>query len=101
MKTIDIILKPVISEKSNKLAEKMTYVFYVNAKASKIDVKRAVKDLYGHDVDKVRMLLTPGKTKMVKKSLVFKKRQMKKAIVTMKGGKKLDVTKLSKDKPTK
>lgn len=101
MKTTDVILRPVISEKANKLAEKMIYMFYVNSKATKVDVKKAVKDLYGHDVARVQMIVTPNKTKMLKKSLVDKRKAMKKAVVKMKGGKKLDVTKIAKEKASK
>lgn len=100
MKALDIIIRPVVTEKATKLGEKMTYLFYVSRNATKIDVKQAIKELYGHDVAKVRMMLVPEKTKLMRRLIVNKRPPMKKAVITLKGGKKLDVTKMSKE-PTK
>ena len=98
MKAIDVILKPVVSEKATMLAEKFIYLFYVNKQASRVDVKRAMKELYGADVAEVKIMNTPSKSRTVKKSVVDKRSSMKKAVVTLKGKKKLDVTKMSKEK---
>lgn len=97
MKTLHTILKPIVTEKALKLGEKMSYTFYVHKKATKIDVKMAIKELYGQDVASVRMLVTPSKSKAFKKSTITKRPKMKKAIVMLKGRKKIDVTKISKD----
>ena len=98
MKAIDVILKPVVSEKATMLAEKFIYLFYVNKQATRVDVKRAMKELYGADVAEVKIMNTPSKSRTVKKSVVDKRSSMKKAVVTLKGKKKLDVTKMSKEK---
>lgn len=97
MHATDTIIKPVITEKATMLSQKMIYVFYVNAKATKVDVKNAVKELYGQDVAKVTMILSPAKKKFFRKNMVNKRSAMKKAVVTLKGKKKLDVTKISKE----
>ena len=97
MKAIDVILKPVISEKATMLAEKFIYLFYVNKQSTRIDVKNAMKELYGADVAEVKILNTPSKTRVMKKSTVDKRPSMKKAVITLKGKKKLDVTKMAKD----
>ena len=47
MKALYTIIKPIVTEKAIKLSDKMTYSFYVHSKATKIDVKMAVKELYG------------------------------------------------------
>lgn len=98
MKAIDVILKPVISEKATMLAEKFIYLFYINKQATRIDVKNAIKELYGADVAEVKIMNTPSKSRVIKKSTVDKRSSMKKAVVTLKGKKKLDVTKMSKEK---
>lgn len=97
MKSVHTIISPIVTEKATKLSEKFTYAFYVNKKATKIDVKRAIKELYGNDVDRVRIIISPTKTKMLKKSLVDKRPEMKKAMITLKGKKKMDVTKIAKE----
>ncbi len=97
MKTTDVIIRPVVTEKATRLELAMTYLFYVNTAATKVDVKNAIKSLYGHEVASVKMLRTPVKTRMMKRSLVNKKPMMKKAMITLKGKKKLDITKLAKE----
>jgi len=97
MKALHTILKPIVTEKALKLGEKMSYTFYVNKRATKVDVKMAVKELYGQDVASVRMMLTPSKSRAYKRSTITKRPKMKKAIVILKGRKKIDVTKISKD----
>lgn len=97
MQILHIIKKPVVTEKATALSAKQTYSFWVDPRATKIEVKRALKDMYGVDVDCVRMINTASKKKVVRRSIINKKSPMKKALVTLKGGKKMDVTKLLKE----
>ncbi len=97
MKATDIIIQAIVTEKANKLSEKGTYVFYVNRKAGKIEVKKAIKELYGHDAKDVKMLVTSKKMKLVRRKSIAKRPEMKKAFVSIKGGKKLDLTKPEKE----
>lgn len=97
MKAIYTIIKPIVTEKATKQGEKFTYAFYVNRSATKVSVKQAIKELYGQNAENVRMIVTPAKTKIMKRALVDKRPPMKKALVTLKGKKKLDVTKVSKE----
>jgi large subunit ribosomal protein L23 len=97
MKATSIIRSPIITEKATALAEKMTYMFYVDSRATKIDVKHAIKELYGQDVATVRSMISPVKTKLLKRSIVNKRPEMKKVMVILKGKKKLDVTKITKE----
>ena len=101
MKITDIIIRPVVTEKATRLEQAMTYMFYVNPVASKVDVKNAIKTLYGHEVASVKMLRTPVKTRVMRKSLVNKRPMMKKAMITLKGKKKLDITKFAKESSKK
>jgi large subunit ribosomal protein L23 len=97
MKALYTIIRPVITEKATKLAESQKYVFYVDPKATKIDVKHAIKEVYGVDVDKITSLITPAKKRQMKRMKVNKRGELKKVIITLKGNKKLDVTKISKE----
>lgn len=97
MKSLHTIIRPIVTEKATKLGEHFTYAFYVHNKATKIDVKKAVKEIYGHDVATVHMIVSPSKTKLMKRAIVDKRPPMKKALVTLKGKKKMDVTKIAKE----
>lgn len=100
MKALYTLIKPVVTEKAIKMGDKMIYAFYVHSSATKIDVKMAIKEAYGHEVATVKMLKTPAKKRTVKKYSVNKRPLMKKALITLKGKKKMDITKISKE-PTK
>jgi len=97
MKAVHTIISPLITEKATKLAESMTYMFYVNPHATKIEIKQAIKELYGHDVAKVRSIVTPVKQRYMRRILVNKRPEMKKVMITLKGRKKLDITKIGKE----
>ena len=56
----------------------------------------AIKELYGHEVQSVRMVKSPAKTRGSRQSVITKRPRRKKAIITLKGRKKLDVTKIAK-----
>ncbi len=97
METLYALIKPVVTEKATALSAKLKYAFWVNRKATKIDIKRAIKDAYGVDVATVHMMNTPAKTRMARRMVVDKRPAMKKAIITLKGGKKLDVGSIGKE----
>lgn len=97
MDTLYTIIKPVVTEKATALQAKLKYALWVNRNATKIDVKRAVKEIYGVDVAKVRMMNTPAKTRVARRMIVDKRPAMKKAIITLKGGKKIDPMKIGKE----
>ena len=60
MNAHDIILRPVITEKSMGGIADKTYTFKVAKNATKIDIKRAVEELFGVQVDKVNTLHVRG-----------------------------------------
>jgi large subunit ribosomal protein L23 len=97
MKALHTIIRPVVTEKATKQGEKHIYTFYVNRDATKVDVKQALKELYGHEIVSVRSVNQPVKTRVMRRCLVNKRAEMKKVYVTLKGDKKLDVTKISKE----
>ena len=59
----DIIVKPVVTEKSSMANAEGKYTFEVNKKATKIDIKNAVEKLFGVKVKEVRTITVKGKPK--------------------------------------
>ena len=104
----DIIIKPIITEKSNVEMQAGKYTFEVNKKATKVDVKRAVEKLFNGKVLKVNTINVSGKEKRVGRN-IGKTADWKKAIVSIdvnpgaeqsyltKGGKVTKVTKKYND----
>ena len=90
MNSNDIIIRPIISEKSTAFMENNKYVFEVPMKANKTMVKKAVKDIFGVQPDNVNIILMRGKRRRVRFK-VGKTAAWKKAIVTLKDGDKIDV----------
>lgn len=78
----DIIRKPVITEKSMAVMADKKYTFIVDIHANKTQVKRAVEDVFGVNVENVRTLRNIGKTKRVGVH-IGKRADFKKAIVTL------------------
>ncbi len=102
MDALNIIRKPVVTEKTALMEEKKIYAFWINPKATKIDIKLAVKELYGEEVAKVRLVKVSEKTRKLRKGSYNKRKESLKAYVTFKGKNKLDLNKFSKaDKDTK
>lgn len=88
MKLFDIIKKPIVSEKASILEMKnSTYVLEVLDNATKIDIKKAILDIYKVEIQDVRIVSTREKFKQWKKWTVIKKRAWKKAYVTLKDNK--------------
>ncbi|TVQ35249.1 MAG: 50S ribosomal protein L23 [Geminicoccaceae bacterium] len=87
----DVIKKPVITEKSTRLAENNAVVFKVRLDATKSEIKDAVEALFSVKVKKVNTLVTKGKTKLFR-GTPFQRSDEKKAIVTLEEGHSIDVT---------
>ncbi len=91
LKAYDVILSPVITEKSTLVSEANQVIFKVAPTATKKDIKAAVESLFKVKVKAVNTLVRKGKIK------VFKGRRAllsdtKKAIVTLEQGHSIDVT---------
>ncbi len=88
---IDVIKRPVISEKSTLLNEVSgRYVFEVDTKASKPEIRQAVEELFDVTVREVRTIILHGKYKRVRNAIV-KMPARKKAIVTLAKGQRIDL----------
>lgn len=90
-----ILIKPVITEKSTKLADKRnTYVFVVNKDCNKIEVKNEVERRFSVVVSNVNTATMPGKLKSrPSKGTIVKgvRSAYKKAFVTLNPGEKIDI----------
>ena len=87
----DIILSPVITEKSSLASEANQVVFKVRRDATKPEIKAAIEQLFKVKVVGVNTLLRKGKTKQFR-GVKGKQQDIKKAIVTLAEGEKIDVT---------
>ena len=84
MRLFRILKKPITTEKTSKLElANNTYVFEVSRDATKIDVKKAILELYGVSVSSVNIVNTRMKFKQGKKGPQIRKRSTKKAYVTL------------------
>jgi len=90
-----VLIKPLVTEKSNLVTEKEgKYVFVVNRTSTKDEIKKAVESYFNVTVVAVNTSITPGKvkTKMTKKGMVAgRKSAQKKAYITLKEGNSIDV----------
>lgn len=87
----DVILAPVITEKSTQGSEHNQVTFRVAKDATKPEVKAAVEELFGVKVKAVNTLNQKGKIKRFRGRL-GKRNDVKKAIVTLEEGQMIDVT---------
>mgnify|MGYP001305499023 CR=1 FL=1 len=86
----DIIIRPIITEKSTLLSEKSKYVFEVAKSATKIDIARAVAQAFKVTVVSVNTVSVPGKLKRMGKGQGYST-SWKKAIVTLKAGERIPI----------
>jgi large subunit ribosomal protein L23 len=87
----DVILSPVITEKSTLLTEVNQVVFRVAADATKPAIAKAVADLFKVKVKGVNTVTVKGKTKAAR-GRPYKRSDYKKAIVTLEEGHQIDIT---------
>ncbi len=85
MRLYRILKKPIVTEKTSNLELKNnTYVFEVSKDATKIDIKKAILELYGVEVASVNIVNTRAKFKFGRKWMQIKRREAKKAYVKLK-----------------
>lgn len=83
----EVIRRPVITEKSNILNDDLNqYVFEVAMTANKIQIRRAVQDIFDVDVKKVNTMVMPAKRGRRGRKWYRRSRAWKKAVVTLEPG---------------
>jgi large subunit ribosomal protein L23 len=91
LKHYDVVVKPIITEKSTLVGEHNQLVFEVARTASKPEIKAAIEALFNVKVTAVNTLIQKGKTKRWRGS-PYRRSDLKKAIVTLAEGQSIDVT---------
>ncbi len=91
MADLFLIKKPWVTEKATDLGAMGKYVFVVRKKASKAEIKKAVKDAYKVDAVNVNVINRPPKKKRMGGNMKGVQEGYRKAIVTLKEGQKIDI----------
>lgn len=90
----DIFIKPIISEKSERLSESLTqYSFVVTKDANKIEISKAIEQEYSVTVEAVNTMIMPSKAKVRNTKSGIQRGRVsgyKKAIVTLADGETID-----------
>jgi len=87
--SLRIIEKPLLTEKSTNLNQYNQYSFVVNKKSNSLQIKKAIEKIFKVKVTKVNTSIMRGKTKSFKGN-IGKKKDFKKAIVTLAEGNTID-----------
>jgi len=87
----DIIQTLIRTEKGTRLEAERKYIFQVSVSANKIEIKRAIEQIYKVKVKEVNIIIVPGKKKGVRRDLGYTS-NWKKAIVTLQEGQTINVT---------
>lgn len=85
-----ILIEPWITEEATRIAELNKYIFKVAKDSTKIQVKKAIEEIYGVSVIGVNTINIPMKKRM-RGMRVGKKSGFKKAVVTLKEGDKIEL----------
>ncbi|MCL4167092.1 UNVERIFIED_CONTAM: hypothetical protein GTU68_039497 [Idotea baltica] len=89
-----VLVKPIITEKAEGLSEKLNqYSFVVDRRANKIEVRKAVEEMYGVTVESVNTMIMPSKTKNRTTRSGYVRGSVssyKKAIITLTEGEEID-----------
>ena len=86
----DVLIAPVVSEKSYGLLDDNKYTFVVHPDANKTEIKIAVEKIFGVKVTAVNTLNRKGKTRRTKSGL-GKRKDTKRAIVSVAAGQSIDI----------
>jgi large subunit ribosomal protein L23 len=89
MEELSILKQPIISEKSFAAAESGKYVFLVAKRATKIEIAKAVEKAFKVHVLSINTVIIEGKVKRFGR-IIGKRKDYKKAIVTIKKGEKIE-----------
>jgi large subunit ribosomal protein L23 len=88
----DVIIRPIVSEKSYGLLDADVYTFVVAPDANKLEIREAVEAIFNVRVVKVNTLNRKGKRKRNRRTFVYGKRpDTKRAIVTLAAGDRIEL----------
>jgi large subunit ribosomal protein L23 len=86
----DVIIRPVVSEKSYAGIEENTYTFLVDKRSNKTEIKEAIQKIWNVQVTSVRTLNRKGKVKR-RRLTMGKRADEKRAIVTLAEGDRIEI----------
>ncbi len=88
----EVIRRPIVTEKSSALADaRRQYVFEVDERANKIQIREAVEIIFDKEVSAVRTMIVPAKRGRRGRRWYRRTRAWKKAIVTLAEGQEIDL----------
>ncbi len=91
MNIYEVIKRPLETEKAYALRKFRQYAFVVNQRANKLQIRRAVEDIYGVKVESVNVMVMPAKiNKMQGRRRVVRRPAWKKAVVTLAPGQHIE-----------
>jgi large subunit ribosomal protein L23 len=85
----DIIIRPIVTEKSSSLMEQNKYTFEVHKSANKIQIRQAIEQIFKVKVQSVNTLNVSAKPKRMG-AFTGKTRSWKKAVVTLSAGQRIE-----------
>ncbi len=91
IKFYDLIEKPVITEKATMLSNNSQVVFFVPMDTNKNVLKNTIENLFKVNVKKINIIISKGKKKRFK-GKQGKRKNFKKAIISLEKGQKIDIT---------
>lgn len=86
----DVIVAPVVSEKSYNLIDEGKYTFIVDPRSNKTEIKNAIETIFDVKVETVNTVNRAGKTRRTRYGL-GKRKNTKRAIVTLRPGQTIDI----------
>ena len=90
MNKFDVLIRPIITEKTTLLMQENKYTFQVPLNANKVEIRKAVESIFNVKVEKVATIRVLGKTKRMGRTMC-KRSDYKKAIVTLKAGESIEL----------
>jgi large subunit ribosomal protein L23 len=90
MSPYDVLKRPIVTEASTDAMELNKYTFEVDGRANKVQIRRAIEEIFKVHVTKVNTMWVPGKTKRRGYS-VGRTPERKKAIVTLAPGETIEL----------
>lgn len=86
----DLLIRPIITEKTSQMMSENKYTFQVPLEANKVEIRQAIENIFNVKVEKVNTVRVLGKTKRMGR-FVGKRSDYKKAIVKLVAGQKLPI----------
>ena len=90
MNKFDVLIRPIITEKTTLLMQENKYTFQVPLNANKVEIRKAVESIFNVKVEKVATIRVLGKTKRMGRTM-GKRSDYKKAIGTLKAGETIEL----------